>query len=35
MPVKPPAVRVRFLGQRCRKDDKIKVSVINYLELSE
>ncbi len=27
--------KVRFLGQRCRKDDKIKVSVINYLELSE
>lgn len=27
--------KVRILGQRCRKDDDIKVSVINYLELSE
>lgn len=27
--------KVRILGQRCRKDDNIKVNVINYLELSE
>lgn len=27
--------KVRILGQRCRKDDRINVNVINYLELTE
>lgn len=27
--------KVRFLGQRCRKDDKIEVSHINYLKLND